>query len=303
MLYELYTGKKAFTATTLPELRTQKESATPKAPAELRPGIDPVVERVIACCLERDPRQRPASAAQLAASLPGGDPLAAAIAAGETPSPGMVAASGVEGQLRPVVGISLLAATGAATLLLIWMTERTSLPQRVPFDLPPAVLVDRARAILKTIGYAETPADSAFGLEYDQEYIDSIGRTATGTRLLSRPLWRADAERSSATLFRRPALLVDAEGRLKRLEVLPPQEILGAGGIREPDWGLLFAAPGLDMARWRAIEPRWNPLYHSDARAAWEGTLPPSLAIVAALALFAFTTTLGGRRVFELSDE
>jgi serine/threonine-protein kinase len=71
-------------------------------------------------------------------------------------------------------------------------------------------------------------------------------------------------------------VLVDAEGRLKKLEVVPPQEIIGAGGIREPDWGLLFSAAGLDMAKWRAIEPRWNPLYHSDARAAWEGTLPPS---------------------------
>jgi serine/threonine-protein kinase len=48
-------------------------------------------------CLERDPRQRPASAALLAASLPGGDPLAAAIAAGETPSPELVAASGSAG--------------------------------------------------------------------------------------------------------------------------------------------------------------------------------------------------------------
>src|SRR5438552_9282124 len=45
-------------------------------------------------CLDLDPLERPASSAQLAAALPGGDPLAAALAAGETPSPELVAAAG-----------------------------------------------------------------------------------------------------------------------------------------------------------------------------------------------------------------
>ena len=48
-----------------------------------------------------------------AASLPGGDPLAAALAAGETPSPEMVAAAG--GQ-----GASLSAAAGAASRLSVF---------------------------------------------------------------------------------------------------------------------------------------------------------------------------------------
>jgi serine/threonine protein kinase len=92
VLYEIYTGKKAFTATTLAELRQQKETQTPRAISELREGMDPVVERLIQRCMERDPNARPASVSQLALALPGGDPLAAAIAAGETPSPEMVAA-------------------------------------------------------------------------------------------------------------------------------------------------------------------------------------------------------------------
>jgi serine/threonine-protein kinase len=298
VLYELYTGKRAFGAPTLADLRTQKESHTPTAPSELRPGIDPVVERVIARCLERDPRHRPASAAQVAASLPGGDPLAAAIAAGETPSPEMVAASGAEGQLRPIVAASLLAVAAAASLLLIVTMERVSLPRRLPLPLPPAVLANEAREILRTVGYSAPPGDSTFGLEYDVEYIDYIGMASAGPRRWDRldsraiVLWYRQSPRplehgSFAMLARigpeDPPLqysgdalvLVDSQGRLRRLEVLVPQAIASSAPGREVDWSPLFTAAGLDIGRWRAIEPRWNPLHYSDARASWEGTLPP----------------------------
>jgi serine/threonine-protein kinase len=101
ILYEIYCGRRVFTATTIAELREQKETLTPSAPSEIRQGIDPIVERAIVRCLDRDPRGRPASAGQLAATLPGGDPLAAALAAGETPSPEMVAAAGGREGVRP----------------------------------------------------------------------------------------------------------------------------------------------------------------------------------------------------------
>ena len=297
VLYELYTGKRAFNAPTLAELREQKEGATPIPPSELRPGIDPVVERVIARCLERDPRQRPASAAQLAASLPGGDPLAAAIAAGETPSPEMVAASGGQGQLRPIVGVSLLVIAAIASVLLVAMMARSSLPRRVPFNLPPAVLANEARQILNTIGYPEPPGDSAFGLDYDREYIASVGQLSNGPRrwekldsraiLLwyrqsARPLEHKEWNQRTVTSVDPPLqysgdalLFVDTEGRLRRLEVLAPQEIAVGAGWRDVDWSVLFKAAGLEIANWRAIEPRWNPLHYGDARASWEGTLPP----------------------------
>src|SRR5262245_34185642 len=64
ILYEIYSGRKAFTAPTIAELRAQKEGQPPTAPSEIRQGIDPIVDRVIMRCLERDPRSRPASAAQ-----------------------------------------------------------------------------------------------------------------------------------------------------------------------------------------------------------------------------------------------
>ena len=78
-------------------MRRKHEQETPTAPSNVLAGFDPAVERVILRCLEKDPRARPSSAVQVAAALPGGDPLAAALAAGETPSPEMVAAAGPEG--------------------------------------------------------------------------------------------------------------------------------------------------------------------------------------------------------------
>src|SRR5262249_24610025 len=73
-------GRKAFTGI--------DRDTPPSTPSSHLSGLDPAVERVILCCLERDPKDRPASALAVAAALPGGDALAAALAASETPSPG-----------------------------------------------------------------------------------------------------------------------------------------------------------------------------------------------------------------------
>ena len=40
-------------------------------------------------------------------------------------------------------------------------------------------------------------------------------------------------------------LFVDSEGRLRRLEVLAPQEIAAGGGRRDVEWGVLFEAASL----------------------------------------------------------
>ena len=68
------------------------------------------VERVIQRCLSRDPTERPASAIAVSAALPGGDPLAAALAAGETPSPAMVAAAGRMDAVPLRIGLGVMAA-------------------------------------------------------------------------------------------------------------------------------------------------------------------------------------------------
>jgi serine/threonine protein kinase len=115
VLYEIFTGKRPFDAKTFDEMLQRREKSAPTLPSLYVKEIDPLVERVIMRCLEREPAKRPVSALQVAAALPGGGPLAAALAAGETPSPEMVAAAGEEGALQPWKAWSTL---GGIVLLL-----------------------------------------------------------------------------------------------------------------------------------------------------------------------------------------
>src|SRR6185437_2155568 len=110
VLYEIFTGKRAFSAENLGDLLRSRNAGTVSRPSSFIKDMDPLVERVILHCLEADPALRPASALAVAAALPGGDPLAAALAAGETPSPQMVAAAGQTEGMKPRTALLCLAA-------------------------------------------------------------------------------------------------------------------------------------------------------------------------------------------------
>ncbi|HEV3254107.1 MAG TPA: serine/threonine-protein kinase [Candidatus Acidoferrales bacterium] len=300
VLYEVFTGKRAFEAATIAELRRLHEHSSPTNPSHLVKDIDPIAERVILRCLEKDPAKRPASALQVAAALPGGDPLAAALAAGETPSPEMVAASGESEGLRPVVAWALLAGVILSVAAAILLSAQAKLYRRVPLEKPPEALAERARDILQSAGYSEAPADTAMGfyegnefLRYIQEHDKSMTRwdhLETGAfvfwyRGSPRPLgsfssspdepmletiWTDDPplDVSGMTLVKLNPL-----GRLTQLIAVPPQIEKPAGAAAPPDWAPLFSAAGLDPAKWPPAQPTWTPPVYSDTRAAWTGTL------------------------------
>src|SRR5262247_91622 len=127
VLYELFTGKRVFEAKSIQELIALHEKSTPPTPSSHVKDIDPLAERVILRCLEKDPKARPASALQVALALPGGDPLQAALALGETPSPELVAASGEKTGLRPAVAVACLAAIIMGLVLAIWVSSKVNL--------------------------------------------------------------------------------------------------------------------------------------------------------------------------------
>ena len=147
--------------------------------------IDPAVESAILRCLQKDPELRPSSVRQVAAAFPGGDRLAAALAAGETPSPEMVAASGETGRLRPLIAWTMLAVVVAAVFASILMSAQTKLYRRVPLEKPPEALAERAREILGSAGYSVSPADTAIGFDEGKDFsgtsINTTNRRLAGT--------------------------------------------------------------------------------------------------------------------------
>src|SRR5687768_2783926 len=151
VMYELFTGKRAHNARTLPE-RMRDSTSEIKTPSSMIRDLDPAVERVILRCLSNDPAQRPRSAREVIESLPGGDPLAAALAAGETPSPRIVAAAGKEGSLSRSVAWSLLGVIAILFGVQSYVRGERSLERYGPPLPSPEILHDRATAILETHG-------------------------------------------------------------------------------------------------------------------------------------------------------
>jgi hypothetical protein len=69
-------------------------------------------------------------------------------------------------------------------------------------------------------------------------------------------------------------LRLDAAGRLEFLKAVPPQRDEARAHYPDPDWGILFAAAGLDRGEFNEVNPEWVPEAFCDARAAWIGAYP-----------------------------
>ena len=155
ILHEILTGKRAFQASTLQELVMLRETGTITNPSTLVRDLDPLIERVVLRCRETDPDKRPASALQVAATLPGGNPLAAALAARETPSPEMVAAAGATEGMKPRLALGLLTSTIVGMIGYLFIAEAYRLSHEGVLENPPEVLASRAREIVLQLGYRE----------------------------------------------------------------------------------------------------------------------------------------------------
>src|SRR5262249_21059295 len=151
VLYEVFTGRRVYASGSLAELMRAHEESSITPPSALTADMDPTVERVILRCLEREPQDRPKSARAVAAALPGGDPPAAALAAGETPTRGMVAAAGEAGDLSPAVAGACLAGVAVGLILVSMLAQRTMLVNRAPMAMPPDALEYRAREIIRRL--------------------------------------------------------------------------------------------------------------------------------------------------------
>jgi len=301
VLYEMFTGKRAFEASSLAEMTRLREESAPPSLVSLVRDLDPAVERVVMRCLSTDPQVRPASALAVAAALPGGDPLAAALAAGETPSPELVAAASEREALKPAVAIACLIGILASLAAIPFLVSQSAWIAKTPFENSPEALAQKSRDLIQRFGYTNKPADSAFRLYYNGDFTTDLehhGKSVTALAHLNTgqpaPIifwYRTSPRYLIASSFGNdgevrqddPAMEIsgmvkielDAQGRLVGFDAVPPQvDETPASGAKPPDAAALFSAAGLDLARFQPVEPKWTPLAICDQRAAWTGTYP-----------------------------
>lgn len=311
VLYEVFTGKRAFEATSLAELKKKHAEALPKPPSMYAAEIDPGVERAILRCLEKDPHKRSASALQLAAALPGGDPLAAALAAGETPSPEMVAAAGEEGVLGRRKAWLLLGGVLAMIASMFALSPYSTDLGRAPVEKSGDALMERAREIAQRFGHTER-TDWAYGFRGYGEYkayriahplsreqaqrlgVDAVNFPRFWYRQSPQPMIQLrNIDPVTLTMFSPVtpdefsgalSLFLDGRGRLIEFRAVPPQLEDPKGPAAAPDWAALFAEAGLDQKNFTPVDPKWVPDTAFDAREAWEGPYADFTMHVAAAA-------------------
>jgi serine/threonine-protein kinase len=319
VLYEVFTGRRAFLAQTRGELaKVYQDGAAPSKPSSHVSGLDPAVERAVLRCLERDPKDRPRSAYDVLAGLPGGDLLGAALAAGETPSPQLVADAGEVGTLAVGRAALLVALIVALLVLLAFANDFSTLLRRIPPPQPPQELAHKARQQLADLGYPERPADSDHNFRVDHEYLDYVKQNDPSARRwdalrTGRPaaqsfFYRESPEPLATTLlaapFEFPGLVtprnpptttpgmahvqLDGEGRLVEMLVIPATPGDAAKINAPSDWGPLLTAAGLRAEELEESEFRWVPPGPCDRRAAWKGKFPgrPDLNLHAEAAAF-----------------
>ena len=295
VLYEMFTGETPFRASTIHEWRRAHSDSVPPPPSTHVDDLDPIVERAILSCLEKEPERRPRSALSLALQLPGGDPLAAAVAAGETPSPEMVAAAGGEKAVSLQFARLGLGACALGLLVLILLAPYSSDYGLAPMTRGPDALRDRAQEIARAFGYTSDPIDEVGWLERDYEpmrwmadhmpSIESRRRLReNGTPVLF-TVRRSDSPLmpehvSGMVLVDSPPIaagsgdvrvVVDGMGRLREFRANPhSRDNAASTGI--PDIDVVFQRADLDRNRFTEVASSRVPPVAFDARREWEGS-------------------------------
>ena len=321
VLYELFTGQRALDAATMAELIAKREQGDIAPPTTIVRDLDDSIERVVMRCLEPDPARRPRSALGVAAALPGGDPLAAALAAGQTPSPEMVAAAGSVGTVKAATALAAAAGIAIGCLMVVALYQRVVMTNVAPLPKTPDALADRAQEIITKLGYGDSSQYTASGFGTSRDWANYIQRTTSDPSRwqqlkVARPetyiFWYRTSPRPLRPLGdtapiagTNPPLniagmalvVVNPMGQLGEFVAVPqPTE---AGETRTPtNWSVLFDAAGLPMAAFTPVAPNWRPPVFADERMAWEGPLPerPDLTVRVEAAAAAgrpvsFTTT------------
>jgi len=280
VLYEILGGERAFKAGSAEELLRLKRGAQPPA---LSSGIDvdPRIKRAVMHCLEPDPRDRPASAAAVAAALFGGDALTATIAAGETPEPELVARAGATEGLPLRIAVTCLAGAIAALIAFALLAPRISILSRLSVESSDAL--DRvARDTLSRLGIHDRARHQVARFGYDIEALrQHFDAAALYFWYRASPYWMVPREPSGVITPEDPpgelpgmvTTRWDGTGRLLYLRAVPAGATTSTVTASEL-WTRLFAAAGLQPGQFKPAEPGWIEVPGYEARASWTGTYP-----------------------------
>jgi serine/threonine-protein kinase len=294
VLYEMFSGRPPF---------THRRTATDRPPRidSVVKDVDTAVARTIERCLELAPRDRPSSALAVAASLPGGNPLAEALAAGVTPSPQMVAAAQSSEAISVRGAVLALAFALAGLPAMIVLGSRVSLLNVTPFPYPPQVLAQKAGELIESFGFTTPPLDRHWtffwnGL-YQEDSEQNLPPAEYRAQLaMGQPSLVSFRYRQSQQhlLFFDPArdtidegdpplrvpgdvfVSLDLHARLRHIEVVPTATSYSQPAEQGVEWSRVFATAELDPDRFTPAEPDWIPPVTFDSRVAWTGTFAHS---------------------------
>jgi serine/threonine-protein kinase len=287
LLYELFTGKRAFEGKSLADYKRMQQHENPVAPCDLLDLVDPAVEAIILRCIEKDPDDRPASAREVVQALPGGDPLADALAGGHTPAPELVAAAGSSSSptVPAVTGLFAVWLALLAGLLALAPSDRGR-ALIAPGEKPTAVLRDRVATLLTEIGYRTPPVDTGDWYSMDTSARDApfagpidelpaplVYNYRQSPGILHRAGMGLTMEDPAPSVPGMVALRMDATGRLLQLSAVPgglDDPAHGSTPVPDHAWDRLFEAAGLDRSTFVAADTvDFVPPVHSTERHAW----------------------------------
>jgi serine/threonine-protein kinase len=307
VLYELFTGKRPYDAKTIQDMLRQQETAQLSSMTSIAADIDPGVEKAIRRCLDPDPARRPANVLSIAAALPGGDPLAAALAAGELPSPELVASAGKQEGLAPRYSIPCLIMIVVCLCGAVALRARYAAMMRTPLDNSPEVLAHQAREVASSFGYPKRPADYAVWLNSRDPLLDQLNRLPqphkwdewlaaeapinaeyreSQSPLIANPYGEVTADNPAPTEAGMAHVVLDGAGRLREFVANPYADAQALEPPVTPE--SVFRAAGLDIANFTEMPTAFVPAAASDQVRAWKGPHPhiPGLNLRVELALW-----------------
>ena len=291
VLYELFTGRRPYDARSVPDLMDRVESAQFASISSIVSEVDPDVDEVIRRCLDPDPQNRPSSALAVLGDLPGGDPLAIALASGHLPSPDTVAAAGKLDGLRLRYSVLCLAVVIASLAVAPVLKQRKIAFYQTRLDYTPDVLRQKARDIAAGFGYSGKPFDEEkwLGQRFDvlsymnsrkgprdwKQWLDSeapVSLTYRGSpeAMVAPPAGYVTGNNPALATPGMVTMELDGNGRLRRFEAVPKDTSITPPILPEA----VFRAADLDISKFHEVSPPKPPRVAADEVRAWSGPHP-----------------------------